>query len=47
MKKLLQIEWIKLWPYKAFRILFIVYFLLLGLSLLIGRSLNNGEKVRS
>ncbi|HPE98026.1 MAG: ABC transporter permease [Chitinophagales bacterium] len=43
MKKLLQIEWIKLWPYKAFRILFIVYFLLLGLSLLIGRSLNNGE----
>jgi ABC-2 type transport system permease protein len=43
MMRLLQIEWIKLWPYKAFRILFIVYFLLLGLSLLIGRSLNTGD----
>jgi len=39
MLRLLNIEWKKLWPYRAFRLLFAAFFLLLVLSLLIGRSL--------
>ena len=47
MIRLLTIEWKKLWPYRAFRLLFAAFFLLLVLSLLIGRTLNteSGEEI--
>ncbi len=47
MIRLLTIEWKKLWPYRAFRLLFGAFFLLLVLSLLIGRTLNTegGEEI--
>jgi ABC-2 type transport system permease protein len=47
MLRLLTIEWKKLWPYRAFRVLFFAFFLLLVLSTLIGRSLrgDSGEEI--
>ena len=43
MLRLLRIEWGKLWPYRAFRVLFVLYFVLLIGSLLIGRNLRDDE----
>ncbi|MEZ5013685.1 MAG: hypothetical protein R2794_05285, partial [Chitinophagales bacterium] len=43
MFRLLKIELSKLWPYRAFKVLFIIYLVLMGLTLAGGAKIGNSD----